>query len=278
MKLGHVFAFIFSFSLQVRVHAEVAHFSVAQTTPVAQLELAERVVQEPSGCLEKFRDEKNHDVAMNRADGCAIRTGAGQRFNLKLKSTTLLLDQNTIVDFSLDRATLIQGAVWVQTQSVYSVGCEFGRAEINKGEFWVARTSDGMKVAALDSVVQLFPKGATETLLIDPGFENEVGKVQMTGVAKTGVPQAIEYQEHIARMARIYPGTKPEFTHAIEKFHHLWLSASRRAAEIHEQLYQRKIASIEEQKARESEARRKRKAELDYYRALARKRVFGEEP
>lgn len=284
---AHALAFVVAFSIEVRVHAsepnpaehaEISHDDHAEdpkekpskddvtssdSSPV-QMAQAEAPLQEPANCVSSKL-------------ACAVRTEPNEKFEWKFGDTTLTLDRSSgVLRETTGLARLIDGTVWVQTKSKFTVRTEFGDVKLEgPGEVWVSRDDGRIVVSATSNDVILRPRGSKEDLLVEVGNENWMGKVAAkTGEAETGLPTAIPLREHIERWARLYPGKVKDFRIAVRSFHGRWSSAADKAAALHRAEFERKIASVEAENARRAEAARKREIEDKKLRDLFRKKVF----
>lgn len=246
--------FFLTFSIEVRVKAEVVQLSDAVSP-----------VQEPRGCLDE-------------GSVCAVRTRDGEKFVLTAGTSELTLDQSsTVVRLSPTEARLVWGSAWVRAKGGFTVRSEFGDAKIQGGEFWITKTEERIIVSAISADVEVSPRGSSEKVLVEPGEENWVSRVDASGSAQVGVPRAISFPEHVARWARLYSGGKKSFAKAVKEFHAAWLKASERSANLHKELMARKIASVEEEKSRRETARRRQAEEERKLREMFRRKVLGDE-
>lgn len=238
--------FVLVFSIDIRLRAEV---------------------QEPPSCW--------------RGKGaCAVRTADGERLPLSLEGGQVVLDgATTLLRVKTGELRLLAGQAWFRVQGPVSVGSEFGEIFAEEGEFWLSRTSERMTVSAVSGSLKMKPRQgeglAEEELEIPQGLENWVGRVKFgTQRAQTGVPTAIPFQAHLSRWARLYRGGRAQFIKEAEAFHDMWLRATEEAAGVHQELFERKMASLREKQERDSEARKKVEARNHELIEMFKKRVF----
>lgn len=245
--------FILAFTLEVRVHA----------AEVVQLPNSAAPQQEPPQCL-------------TAASTCAVRTRPGEKFKFKWGDSTVHMDQETVViRQSSDKLRFVTGTVWVVADSAFRVITEFGETRTGgPGEFWITRGDDRVTVVATEGSVLLAPRGSPEELLVEPGCENWLGKVTRQGRAETGIPMPVNFSAHVERWARLYPRTARDFEKDVRRFHSVWLEASQRSALIHKELFDRKVASIEGERARRMAARQKAEAKSRALQEIFRRKVF----
>ncbi len=225
---------------------------------------AEAPMQEPSSC-------------MTTKQVCAVRTEMNEKFAWKTGDTTLTLDRGSaVLRETPTLARLIQGTIWVETKSGFTVRTEFGDVKIAvAGEFWVSREGDRIVVSATFNDVIMKPRGSSEDILVETGSQNWLGKVALkTGEAESGLPTAIPLKEHLERWARLYPGKVADFRVAVRSFHGRWSSAAEKSAALHKVEFERKVAAVEDERARQAESARLREVENKKLRDLFRSKVF----
>jgi hypothetical protein len=213
-----------TFSLEVRVKAETMQMP----------EAAERR-EEPAGCWAK-------------AIACAVRTASNEKLELKLGTSSVALDQSTVIlRVSSNELRLVSGTIWIRASEPVTVATEFGTFSSEKGEFWVWRNAERVHAASVESIVQMKPRGSKETLEIGAGLENWFSRIGPDGQARTGIPMAIELKSHLLRWAKLYSGSKANFEKEAQLFYEKWELAAEEAAAIHKELFDRKVASIRSQ-------------------------------
>lgn len=251
-----ILLFFLAFNLEVRVHA----------AEIVQLPNATEIQQEPADCL--------GDLSV----ACALHTMPEEKFKLILGESTVVLDQSTVVvrGGGSNSLTLVDGAVWVQGKTPVTVRTEYGEIKAGAGDFWVVRVESRVVVVASGVQVEMWPRGGSESIVVERGWENWLGRVNREGRAETGLPRAIQLKEHFERWARLYPGTKVKFEQDVKAFQEVWMSASKRAAEIHQILFNRKMASLEEEKAKKDIVRRAIEARDRELREMLRRKALDE--
>jgi hypothetical protein len=246
-----VLVFALAFILEVRVKAAGV-----------QLPDAEEILQEPKTCLMQSIE-------------CGMHTKIGEKFEFEMGESTIVMDQmTTIVRVSAEELRLVAGTIWVKTENRVIVRTEFGTSHLQDGEIWVSRTSDRVTVATTRGKADIRPRGSSEKLLVEPGSENFLTKVDENGKAATGVPVAIAFGPHVERWARLFDGKKTEFEKEVGAFHKIWSEASEQAAGIHQELLERKIASVEEERQRKADAKHRAEAYDKSIRDMFRKHVL----
>ncbi len=242
--LAHLLVFIATFSLEVTVRAQ------------------EFITQEPLKCLARATSV------------CAIENSSSIGFEVKMGSSTLILDQGAaIIRQADDELRLIKGTIWIKAASTIRIRSEFGEiANSEPGDFWISRTSEVMTGSAISTPLQLSPRASKDTLEVAPGLQNTIGAIGFDGQATTSIPLPIPFKDHILRWARLYHGPKKQFESEVAEFHDRWLKASETAADISQTLYERQVASVENAKAARAAQVKKANAENNELRSLFRKR------
>lgn len=266
--------------------AEEKRKRLAAESKVLQLPISKKVTTEPKGCLAMIEREKF---------SCAIRTESNEQFALEVANVHLTLDQDAAViiekvvekEFETEvdkekpnemkeslKVRLVRGILHVSSKEKVTLLSEFGNARTEGGEVWLQKSKDKLKVFATENPVELFPRGATEVIIVEPGFENYLTRVSQSGRSENGIPVVINYRDHIARMARTYQGRQDEFAKRVDEFREIWLPASRRAAEIHQELFTKRMAKVEEERQKEEEQRRQQENDKRHFRDLFRKKTL----
>jgi hypothetical protein len=253
----HLCLFVLAFTLEIRI-AKAGSESITQSKPPKQ----DAILQEPRGCLE------------NKVEPCALKSNSGQKFELNYASAHIVMDHSTALILTQKGVVLVDGTVWVRTDRKVNVKTEFGYAEVSNAEAWISRSEKRMTVSVISNSVELYPRGAAEPLVINSGLENYMGGVEKDGSAETGLPVAIGFSEHIERWARLFSGTKAQFESQVAAFHSTWVEAAQEAADVHQALLGRKVASVKAEEDLKAAKRAKIEQENRELRDLFRKKIF----
>lgn len=246
--------FVLVFSLEVRVRASVI-----------QLRESESPIEQPEGCLD------------SEANPCAMQTGRGEKLEILVGQAKVVVDQeSSIIRVSEKEIRLVAGAVWVKAtkSSPVSVRTEFGSTR-GTSDFWVSREKEKMIVTAVHRDVEIFPRGSGEALVVPRGLENFIGRVGKNGQATVGLPTPIVPQPHLERWARLYSGKKAQFEKEVAEFRETWANSKDEAVVIHQALFQRKIASIDEARRQAEISRQKVESRNRELRDLFRRKTLG---
>lgn len=248
--------FLAAFLIEVRVKAESM-----------QLPITRELTEQPRACW-------NKDI-----EPCAVQTTNGEKSVLKFAGGVLTLDRSTtVVRLSASRLRVTGGAVWIKVPEAIEVLTEFGSFVLSShgGEAWIVNDGQRAIASAIDGGIDITPRGSRETLVIDPLFENWLGKAGPDGKARVGVPVAIAFKPHLKRWARLYNGPKSAFEVDAQKFHESWSQAVKEAADLHQTLFERKMASVEADSERRSVERKKVEQRNRELREIFRRKVFEE--
>jgi hypothetical protein len=231
--------FALTFTLEVRVKAADLEKHAA-TLPTAY-----EVQEVPTGCLK--------DTEL-----CAIKTYPSEKFKLKIGSADVVLDSTAaLIRLSDHQIEYVSGVVWVKSDKEFSIRTEFGEIFLPEGaQVWLSRDASSVKIAATEGYVSVLPRGGKQKIAVDSGFENTLTKVDSSGVAESAAPMAIDFKNHVERWARLYDGKKVDFEKEVSQFHMVWVEAREKAAHIHQNLYERKVASVKYEQSRLAESRR----------------------
>ncbi len=255
MKALRLFLFVFMFTVDIRVIAATVRLPESRS-----------LLQEPAECLRSSES----------AVSCAVGTREHEKASLEIGDAKIVLDRSTaVVRLHEDEIRLVTGQIWVKAKSAFSVRTEFGLIKVEPGEYWFDRDRDKVRVAVVRGLARLHPRGAADELEVTAGLENWLGRVDGSGEARRGIPVAIDFKAHLERWARLYPGSVKDFQEEAQVFRKVWLSASQLASEIHQALFERKVASLRAAHEKEEEARRRYEARTRELLRMFREKVLG---
>ena len=230
---------------------------------------AKEPLQNPAGCLRAALDKP-----------CALQTDSDEKLVLELSGGKVILDEvTTAVRENASEVRLVKGTVWVQpkgSETSLTIRTEFGFAK-SSSDYWVARNDDRMTVSATSCDVEMHPRGTKEVLLVSPGTENFIGRIDGVGRATTGFPVPIAPRTHLDRWARLSTNSRKEFEAEVAEFKDRWIQGVEEASSIHQTLFQRKVASVDEARARKALARQKVEAHDREIRELFRRKYSSGE-
>ncbi len=101
-------------------------------------------------------------------------------------------------------------------------------------------------VRAVSNSVKIIPKGSSEELIVEPGFQNWLYKVSKTGSAQSGIPLVWDFEGIVKTWAGLYTGSKVDFRNKMHSLNKVWSQAVATASERHKLYAERTLASAEE--------------------------------
>ncbi len=253
-RLIQISLFLITLTLEVRVHAKEI---ISLPNDPAPLLLPEHCLESQAECVVSTKDET--------------------KYKLKNKEQTLTLGASTVVSREdSGHYTLIRGIIWIKTQTALEIKTEFGSVRATQGEFWVSQTDEKVWAQAIDGSLILAPRGSQLVAELQPGHENWLGPVQKNGIAEMGLPQPISFTEHLARWARLYPGTKKQFRKEAEEFKLKVAPAAGEDARYYSELVERQVAAVREQELEKAKARQVYLQHESELRALFRAKTLDQ--
>jgi hypothetical protein len=209
---------------------------------------------------------------------CAVRTLKFQSARFSWLGGTVTLDEvTTLVRGTGNELRLINGTIWLRGADRTIVRSEFGTIEIpSHGEGWLKKSPDQLSVADVDRTALIRPQGSSDILEVSSGLENWIGRVGADGKAQTGIPVAIVLKPFLRQWAKLYSGSLKQLEADASSFYVTWSDASRLAAQIHQDLFTRKCASIESEETARDLNRRKVQARNHELIEMFRRHVFEE--
>lgn len=273
-KFLFLLGFFFGFSLELQVQAAER----VQLIPV-ELEV-ERGQKTSSALLEEPKNCLNQKVA----GPCAIRVGERRKFVLtEADGQELVFSDGAIaVRLGAEKFRLIEGFVRVRGEKSMEIEISNRTSVILTGEAFVERYGDsitvvntGAKKVFLRTDVGLRTQSDG---LISSGLEVHFDRPDVkNGKIQPSAPLPLDLERQVVREAKIHDGPKETFQARVEILLALRKQAAFKAAEIHEEIVMRKLASIEsarQEQARIAKVREIRDREL---RALFRRKVLNVE-
>lgn len=248
----HCVVFFFTFNVHVKVNAQ----------DYVQLLPDNKVIEEPEDCILK-------------SSVCAIKTHWNRKFELQVGSSLVIIDGRSIVlRTGSDSIRLVRGGVWVRAIGKFRIVTEYGIIKGQDGEMWVRRKNNKVYAKATFHDLQMKPKGGHNILDLPTGFQNWLGPVDQRGAATTGMPSPIDFEDHIIRWARLFPGTAKEFTRKVRQLQKVWSDAVYSAGPFHADFVNRQLATAAEQERIEAERLRRIQEENRRLRQRFRRRNY----
>lgn len=222
--LRPLFAFVFFFSLEVRVKAHESSLTFGEAAPVSQI---------PEDCL------------LNQEYPCSFLTADHARFSYFLsgKAKIVSLEETSLSIISEDQIKLMSGAIFIDAHRELLIKTNYGFAKIPKGQAWVYADRDRFYFEAVNRKIKVYGRGFDRPFTLDPGQVVWLGPVDQTFKADSALPTPIDLSDFTKRMAKINDLSKEEFALYIQEFAKTWKITSQKTVAIHKHLLQRQIAS-----------------------------------
>jgi len=265
-KIFFTLGFFFGFSIEVQVQA-------AERVQLRSIELAveqssktsSAILEEPANCL-------GQDAI------CAIRVGHRRKLIIgQAEEREIVFGDGAIaIRLKPDRYRLIEGFVRVRGESVTTVEITSRASILVTGEAFIERFGDSVTVTNTGARMVFLRSPGEEDGLIASGLEIQFDRPDVrTGRAEAGAPLPLDLDRQVVREAKLHEGSKESFQSRVELLLALRKQAAFKAAEIHEEIVSRKLASIEsarQERIRNAKIREAKDREL---RALFRRKVLN---
>jgi hypothetical protein len=267
------FIFLIGFFLGFTVEVQVEAAERVQLRPVyvpaeRLIKTSSAVLEEPAKCLDQV------EVV------CAIRVGHRRKLTIgQAESRELVFgDGSIVIRLAPDRFRLIEGFVRVRGESLTTVEITSRTSIVISGEAFVERFGDSVTVTNTGVRKVVLKSAEEEDGLIASGLEVHFDRPDVrTGKTQPGAPLPLDLERQVVREAKLHEGSKETFQARVEILLALRKQAAFKAAEIHEQIVNRKLASIElesQERIRKAAIYEARNREL---RALFRRKVLNVE-
>lgn len=268
-KLVFTLGFFFGFSLEVQVQAaERVQLRPIEVASERQSKTSSAVLEEPAGCL-------TLDVG-----ACAIRVGHRRKLTIgQIENRELVFGDGAIaIRLSQDRFRLIEGFVRVRGENATTIEITSRTSIVVSGEAFVERFGDAVTVTNTGVRKVVLRTAGEEDGLIGSGLEIQFDRPDVrTGKTEAGAPLPLDLERQVVREAKLHEGSKETFQSRVEILLALRKQAAFKAAEIHEEIVSRKLASIEasrQERIRNAKIREAKDREL---RAMFRRKVLNVE-
>lgn len=263
--------FLIGFTLEVRVEAgERVQLIPIDLQKEKQNKLSSALLQEPRGCLEA-------------KETCAIRVGSRRLFIYEptagrqwtVGENTIVLRMGTCGHESACRMRFIEGVVRITGEETL-VETDLGELKA-RGEVFVER--HGAKLVVINTGDQplifkgrgwvnerQIPSGVEVTLDI-PSIKN--------GKTAVNLPLPLDFEMQVVREARFYTGKRADFPAQLESIAKRRTDAAVENAAFHQEVVERKIASLDAAERIQEAKRAEREAKDRELRALFRRKVLN---
>jgi hypothetical protein len=207
------------------------------------------------------------EVCWGKTVPCAVEAAHGRR-DLQASGLSLSLDRGALLEQrDGDVLQLVRGSFYVESSTTVSLRTPFGAFSC-AGEKCTAlfqRDDEKVVVMNLGGEWRVRRAGDPEIYRIPPATSLRLSAVGVNGRAAMDFPQSLAWLPTLKLWGRLYPGTKPAFTTAVEAFRPVWRAAVEKTSREDEQVAARDIASHDEAVARRQatlKAREREDAEL----------------
>lgn len=268
-KLFFIIGFFLGFTIEIQVEAaERVQLRPVDIATERSIKTSSAVLEEPANCL----DQKD--------SVCAIRVGHRRKLTIgSVESREIVFGDGAIaVRLNDDRFRLIEGFVRVRGENITMIEITSRMSIAISGEAFIERFGDSVTVTNTGARKVILKTGGEEDGLIASGLEIHFDRPDVrTGKNETGAPLPLDLERQVVREAKLHEGSKEAFQARVEILLALRKQAAFKAAEIHEQIVNRKLASIEsarQERIRKAAIYEARNREL---RALFRRKVLNVE-
>lgn len=254
LRILQILTFVLAATIQVRVHAAEVVSLANDSSPI----------QEPANCLDQ-------------EGKCALKVSSGKKFQIQLASTNLVLGSSTAAVKTNEKSiTLVNGTVLVKSENPFFIESEFGKVIVKNGECISIKDENKISLRVLSGEVYLQPRGESGMILVHPGQQNFLSAVDDSAHAHIGIPTSTDFTETALIWSSLYSGNKIQFAKDLKDYGDVWRKTNVQTAELHKELAERRIASIEEQREKQQSALKKRQAYESQLRALFRKKSLDQ--
>lgn len=268
-KLIFLFGFFLGFTIEVQVEAaERVQLRPIEVVAERLIKTSSAVLEEPAKCLDQ------------EASVCAIRVGHSRKLTIgQTGSRELVFGDGAIaIRLAPDRFRLIEGFVRVRGEGLTTVEITSRTSITVSGEAFVERFGDSVTVTNTGARRVVLKTVGEEGGLIASGLEIYFDRPDVrTGEIESGAPLPLDLERQVVREAKLHDGSKESFQARVGILLALRKQAAFKAAEIHEEIVNRKLASIEsarQERIRKAQIQEARDREL---RAMFRRKVLNVE-
>lgn len=254
LRVLQVFVFIVAATLEVKVHA----------SQVVTLKNEVHPLEEPAHCLDS-------------GERCAVKTSSGRKFQFDVGATKVTLGSGSaLIRVGASRVNLVSGSLLVQSEDDFFVEAEYGKVILKNAYVLIENKSRKLFLSVISGEAFIQPRGRDEMYPVAPGQSNWLGEVDKSGVAQSGLPIPVQFQDHAYLWSGMYSGKKKDFEKELKEFAGVWQKANAEAAIEHKQLVQRRIAALEDDYQKQQERVKKKQVFEAQMRALFRKKTLDQ--
>jgi hypothetical protein len=253
--ISHMLAFLFAFTLEVRMVG--ANNLEMIETPLPN------IFVEPQGCH------------LTEDEVCAVKNLGPEEFAFHLGKNRVYLAPGAIfIRNSSNKGSHVQGSVYVRALERFEVSSAYGEIRWQRGEALLEKNDERIYIYGITTDVDVQRKGAVDAEVLPVGFYNWIGPVSMTGESATTVAQPAHIPQMIRAWAPAYPGTFQSLTKELRAYRIPWMAAVEGSSEWHKSLAERYIANVKAERVRQQRLKEKRERESREMRKLFRKKNY----
>ncbi len=273
MKSPIVFflGFMLGFTLDVRVKAEDS----VQLRNITSLNLNNRVLQEPKGCLEQSAK-------------CAFQISLGRKLDIPFAGGHWFFSQNSMLIRQQDwsEVRLVEGTLRFRSEAGGrgAISTELVQVVLEgvsvSADVFVEKSKDQVRVVNVGEQEVAISRRTAQGFqarreFLPPGTEIVVERPSSrSGEVEIGLPVPFDFEDQVIREARLFDGKKAEFHLRVAELIEKRNQAAELVAPVHEALAKRTIASIEQRRDEARRGKAKREARDRELRLMFRKRVL----
>lgn len=206
---------------------------------------------------------------------CAIRTLPETKSIVQGDGSTMVLGASSALVRAEDGSyQFANGSVFAEAKSEQSIKGIYGDVRFVGSVILSEVPAGGFLVRSLEGSVSFRALGYQEWTPLSPGYQILLQKVDKTGKAKVTFPQAIDLRETLVFLAHINTLPAGKFESHWRELAQTWKSAVVGTSQLHAKLYDRELASQNEQLANAKKRREAQRREQDFYREMMWKKHF----
>jgi hypothetical protein len=195
-----------------------------------------------------FQEKPDHCLK-SHARPCAL--WALKKAHIPMAGFQLYVSADALFEVRPLEIYLMRGNIWVVTDKPFVVSSRFGSVKTaDKNEIWAEANDEAVLVRAFAKSLQASPRGLSEAIEIQPGFEMRMSYVDIkTGVADYNWPTLVSLAAHLKVFQTLVP-SEEVFNEKTEKFASILQDAVKIAAEMDRDAVVRKMASVQQSTSR----------------------------
>ena len=235
-------------------------FSLLQVR-VVPAKVYEMPAEEPSECIQ------------NLEMPCSLSTGDRPRL-VYWKNLRFEFDRHLVAKGQAeDKWTIFQGLSVVQADKPLTIQTPFAEILLDQSKVMIHVMNNKVRVLSLmGKGVIVRPKGVDEENYLVPGFQNWYGGV-VGGESETGVVSVIDFDRYSKDRAPFFRDPNMSLIKEFKQVASIIKWAAGQAAAMHQELIQRKIASLESDKKEQIKLNKKQNQYNNYLRRLFLKKI-----